>query len=106
VVFVCALALTALTVLASVSGWLEKEAWGRPISVRRVVSKGAVPKVELPDVEQIWADGERNPFGGAAIAIDAVGKANISPPPVPSLQPEMPPAPAVRPVDLLTGGTR
>ncbi len=106
VVFVCALALTALTVFASFSGWLEEEVWGRPVTVRQVGAREPVPKVALPDVEQIWEDGERNPFGGAAAAIQTGGPANIPLPPVPPLRPEMPPAPAVRPVDLLTGGAR
>ena len=106
VMFVCALALTALTVYASFSGWLTEEVWGRPVTVRRVGARGPVPKVVLRDVDQVWKDDGHDPFRGAAAAIQVGGPANIPLPPVPLLRPEMPPAPAVRPVDFLTGGAR
>ena len=106
VVFVCALALAAFAVQASLSGWLEKEAWGWPVTTRSVDAQRPVPKVVLPDVLQLWNDGGRNPFGDAAVAIEAGGKARIPLPPAPPLRPEMPPPPAVRPADFLTEGAR
>ena len=106
VVFVCALALAGLAVHASLSGWLEKEAWGWPITARRVEAQRPVPKVALPDALQIWQAGGRNPFGDAAVAIESGGKARIPLPPAPPLLPEMPPPPVVRPVDFLTEGPR
>lgn len=106
VVFVCALALAALAVHASLSGWLATETWGWPITARRVEAQRPVPKVVLRDVRLIWEDGGRNPFGDAAVAIESGGKARIPLPHVPPLRPEMPPPPVVRPVDFLTEGAR
>ena len=106
VMFVCALALAAFAVHASLSGWLEKETWGRPVTVQRVEAQKPVPKAVLPDILLIWEDGGRNPFGDAAVAIESGGKARILLPPVPPLRPEMPPPPVIRPVDFLTEGVR
>lgn len=106
VVFLCALLLGLLIVTAGLSGWLPKETWGQPVTIRRVEARKPAPKVVLPDVSHIWEDGGRNPFGDAAIALESGGKAQIPLPPPPPLRPEMPPPPAVRPVDFLTEGGR
>ena len=103
---ICALVLGTLTVLASLTGWLEKENWGGAITVRKIQSSDAAPEMAPPDFSAIWEDGGRNPFGDAATALESGGKAQIPLPPPPPLPPEMPPPPAVRPIDLLTEGGR
>ena len=100
ILFVCALALGILAIWASLSGWLEKENWGRPVATRQVGSKKALPEVVFPDFSTIWRKGGRNPFGDAAVALESGGKARIPLPPLPPLVPEMPPAPIIEPVDL------
>lgn len=105
ILFLCALAVGALAVGASLSGWLEKESWGEPVTTRNAGAGEARPKVLLPDLSLIWEEGGRNPFGDAAVALESGGKAHIPLPPPPPLRPEMPAPPAVRPIDLLTEGS-
>ena len=102
--FTGALVVCAIFVASGVSGWLEEENWGPPITVRPINEDSAVPEVTLPDFRAIWQNGGRNPFGDAAIELTSGGKAKIQRPLTPPLVPEMPPPPMVRPIDLLMEG--
>ena len=102
IVFACALVIGMGIVASSISGWLTKEEWGAPITVRQVRNDAGPAGPVLPDFSQVWEDGGRNPFGDAAVALESGGKARIPLPPVPPLLPGMPPPPQVCPIDFLT----
>lgn len=106
ILLLCALVVGALAVNVSLSGWLEKENWGEPVTTRNAGAGAALPKVLLPDLSLIWEDGGRNPFGDVTVALESGGKAHIPLPPPPPLRPEMPPPPMVKPIDFLTEGGR
>ena len=102
--FVCALAVAAFAIRASLSSWLTGETWGRPVTTMQPNAGKGEPKPLFPDFSSIWEDGGRNPFGDAAIALESGGKARIPLPPPPPVLPDMPSAPMMLPVDLLTEG--
>jgi len=106
VFFLGVLCLGALLVASALSGWLEEETWGQPVTTRKVHGGEAQPEVVFADFSSIWQDGGRNPFGDAAVVLESGGRAKIRLPWPPPLVPEMPPAPMVRPIDLLTEGAR
>ncbi len=103
VAFLCALILCSLVVLFSVTGWLREERWGAPIVLGQDGPADAVPRIAPPGIAALWKKGGVNPFGGGA-ALETGGTARISPPPLPPLEPEMPPAPLPSPLDLILEG--
>jgi len=106
VFFLGALCLGALVAASALSGWLEEEMWGQPVTTRSVPGGEARPEVVFVDFSSIWQEGGRNPFGDAAVVLESGGRAKIRLPWPPPLVPEMPPAPMVRPIDLLAEGAR
>jgi len=101
ILLVVAAVASALALVSSLSGWLDEETWGTPVTARRVTIAD-VPEIVPPDLGAIWSSDGRNPFGDAAVTLKSGGKARLPLPPVPPLTPDLPPAPVPRLVDLLS----
>jgi len=105
--FLCALVVAASAVAVDLSGRLEEEDWDatRPLTGVRVPAGPGAADLAAPDFSLVWTEGGRNPFGDAAAVLESGGRAKIRLPLPPPLLPEMPPAPLVRPIDLLMEGS-
>ena len=103
ILFLAALPAAALIVLGSVSGWFTPKELGETETLHAVRAPGPAPKVETRDFS-VWTKGGRNPFVNAAGSQEAGGRVRIPLPPPPPLAAELPPAPTVPPLDLVTEG--
>jgi hypothetical protein len=101
ILLACSALVCALVVVSSLTGWLEEELWGDPITLQPIATETAPGAVGPPDFAAAWSRGGRNPFGDAAESLDSGGRANLPMPPLPPLIPERPPAPMPRPIDFL-----
>jgi hypothetical protein len=95
-----ALVVGALVVWASLSGWLTMQPWGERVSTREVGSPDAVEPLTLPEVAAVWKEDGGNPFGAPGAGVQAGGTARLRPPPLPPLEPVLPPPPTPGPLDL------
>jgi hypothetical protein len=104
VLLLAALAVGGWMTGSALSGWLEREHWGSPIVTSPVGKPEPVPPVDVPDLAAAWREEGASLFGGTGAVLRSGGKAKLPLPPPPPLRALRPPAPMVRPMDLLREG--
>jgi len=99
--FWCSLLAGCLLLAVCLRGGPESEHWGEPITRQVPPPERGTPRVEFQEFLTVWTPGGRDPFGAPTPEPKATGRAGLALPPAPPLVPDMPPPPAVRPIDML-----